>query len=140
MAKTKRPEHYPGSGDVELVLGPHTLLLRPTLNAGLGISRQAGGIRGAIDKVVNMDLDTIVSVIRLGIGPEEAKRLKNLDRLVYENGLMDAQGELLGRCVEFLSNLARGGRPAPPEGEEASEGSGEEDDLEDPPKPHAVKM
>jgi hypothetical protein len=122
MAKPKA-HHHPGSGDVELVLGDTRLVLRPTLNAGLAISRQAGGIRGAIDKVVAMDLDAIVSVIRLGIGPEEAKRIKNLDRLVYENGLTDAQGEVLGKCMEYLSNLARGGRPADVEDDEPGDPS-----------------
>lgn len=122
MASKIKAAQYPGSGDVELFLGDTRLLLRPTLQAGLAISRQAGGIRGAIDKVVAMDLDTIVAVIRLGVGPEEARRIRDLDRLVYENGLMDVQGEVLGKCLEFLSNLARGGRSAESvQGEEGEE-------------------
>jgi hypothetical protein len=128
MATKPKAHHYPGSGNVELILGGEKLVLRPTLNAGMAISRQAGGIRGAIDKVMAMDLDAIVGVVRLGIGPEEAKRVKNLDRLIYENGLMDAQGEVLGKCMEYLSNLARGGRPA-----DAMEVT--EDDIVDPPNP-----
>ena len=102
----------PGSGDITVTLGDQELVLRPSLDAALTLSRQAGGIRLAINKVLDMDLDTIVAVIRLGVGREEAKRLKNLDRLIYENGLLDAQGELVTRCIEYLSNLARGGRPA----------------------------
>lgn len=101
----------PGAGDVELVLGNETLILKPTLQAGLTISRMSGGIRSAIDKVMALDLDTIVAIIRAGIGPKEAKRLTHLDELVYENGLMDSQGRLLGKLVDFLSNVARGGRP-----------------------------
>lgn len=110
-------------------MGGETLVLRPTLQAGLSISRQAGGVRGAIDKVIAMDFDTIVAVIRHGIGPEEAKRVKNLDRLIYENGLMDSQGEVLGKCSEFLFNLARGGKPqseTDDDGEEGDEGEKKE--------------
>lgn len=119
----------PGSGDVNLELGDHTLVLKPTLSAGLAISRQAGGIRGAIDKVMAMDLDTIVSVIRLGLGPKEAKRYPNLDELVYQSGLLGSQGEVLARLVEFLSNIARGGRPAEEEGSNKEDG-----DTPDPQK------
>ncbi len=122
MASKPKTSHHPGSGNVELVLGDETLIMRPSLSAGLAISRQSGGIRGAIDKVMLMDLDAIVSVVRLGIGPDETKRVKNLDRLLYENGLMDSQGEVLGKCLEYLTNLARGGRPA-----EAVEGAADED-------------
>jgi len=119
----------PGSGDVTLELGNHTLVLKPTLQAGLAISRGAGGIRGAIDKVMAMDLDTIVTVIRLGVGQKEAKRYPNLDELVYQNGFLDSQGELLAKLIEYLSNIARGGRPA----EEASSDE-EGGDTSDPPK------
>lgn len=112
----KGNSHHPGSGDVELILqtenGEVTLTLKPSLNAALAISRQAGGIRGAIDKAISMDIDTIISVVRLGVGQEEAKRLRNLDRMLYENGLMDTQGAVLSKCIEYLSNLARGGKPA----------------------------
>ena len=102
----------PGAGDVILVLGDEEITLKPTLAAGLAISRQAGGIRGAIDKVMALDLDTIVSIIRVGVGPKEMKRLNGLEEKVYANGLMDSQGELLAKLVEFLGNIARGGRPA----------------------------
>lgn len=120
----------PGAGDVTLVLGDHTLILKPTLAAGLAISRSAGGIRGAIDKVMVMDLDVIMTVIRLGIGPKEAKRIPNLDEIVYASGLTDSSGETLGKVIEFLTNLARGGRPA----DDESDSDKEEREEVDPPK------
>jgi hypothetical protein len=124
MAKSSKPGITPGAGNVTITLGEGedalTLTLRPTLQAGLDISRQHGGVRGAIEKITNMDFDAVVAVIRAGIGREEAKKLKNLEQLVYENGLTDAQGELLARVAEFLFNIARGGRPAPVEGEDNS--------------------
>ena len=119
----------PGAGDVVLSLGTEIITLRPTLQAGLAISRQAGGIRGAIDKIMALDLDTILAVIRLGIGPKEAKRLSGLEELVFANGLMDSQGELLAKLVEYLTNIARGGRPAEPDEEEGG------DEANPPPPP-----
>lgn len=111
----------PGAGDVKITLGGEDLVLKATLNAGLTISRLAGGIRGAMEKVIAMDLDTITTVVTVGLGQEEAKRLKNIDRLVFENGLTDAQGGLPGKCIEFLANLARGGRPADSDDAEGGE-------------------
>ena len=115
----------PGAGDVTLSLGDEQITLKPTLQAGLSISRQAGGIRGAIDKVMAMDLDTIVAIIRAGVGPKELKRLNGLEEKIFAHGLMDSQGELLAKIVEYLTNVARGGRPA-----DAEEG----EDEENPPK------
>ncbi len=112
----------PGAGDVEIVLGPENLVLKPTLAAGLAISRQAAGIRGAIDKVMALDLDMILTVIRVGIGPKEAKRYPNLDEMVFASGITSGQGMMLTRLVEYLTNLSRGGRPADDtEGEEDRE-------------------
>ena len=125
------PKHYPGSGDVKLIIGDAELTLRPTLDAALALSRESGGIRQAITKVANMDIDAIVSIIKLGVGREEAKRLKNLERMVYENGLLDAQGEICARCIEYLSNLARGGRS------EADVSGADGDESEDRPTTQA---
>lgn len=119
-------KYSPESGEVGITLEGAEYTLRPTLDAALTLSRQAGGIRAAITRVLDLDLDTIISVIRLGIGRAEAKKLKNLDRIIWENGLLDSQGELVLRCVEYLSNLARGGRP------EGSSGGGDGDDSSDP--------
>jgi hypothetical protein len=115
---TDRKVYPPGAGDVTLQIGSNTLVLRPTLPAGLAISRTAGGIRGAIDKVVALDFDTILSVIRVGIGVKEAKNYPKLDEMIYENGLLDSEGAITAKLVEYLTNLARGGRPADAEDDE----------------------
>lgn len=125
MASTPKPHYIPSSGDVEIVLGKHEFTLKCSLQAGLAISRLSGGIRGAIDKITQMDIDTIATVIRHGIGPEEAKRYKNLELLVYENGLMDSQGGVLGKVIEYLSNLARGGRSVEDADRETAQGQSE---------------
>lgn len=128
-------KHYPGSGDVKITISDETFTMRPTLDAALTLSRQSGGIRQAITKVLDLDLDTIVGVVRLGIGRDEAKRLKNLDKMIWENGLLDAQGELVSRCVEYLSNLARGGRSADDVLTADDDGAGGEGDRPTPKTP-----
>lgn len=126
---SSKTTYQPGAGDVVLQLGKDELTLRPSLDAALTLSRQAGGIRTAITRVLDLDLDVIVSVIRLGIGREEARRFKDLDRAIWENGVLDTRGEVVSKCVEYLSNLARGGRPAADEGRD-----GDDDNKADPPK------
>ena len=124
----------PGAGDVPIELADEALVLKPTMQAGLSISRMGGGIRGAIDKVMALDLDMICTVIRTGIGPKEAKRIGNrLEELVYQNGLMDSQGELLSKLVEYLTNIARGGRPADTDSEAKDEEGGDDS------RPHLVQ-
>lgn len=98
-------------------------VLRPTLNAALSISRQAGGIRGAIDAVLKMDLDVIVRTIQLGLGVQTARLLKDLPERVWQAGLTDDQGQLAAKCVEYLHVLANGGKPI----------ERKEEDTENPP-------
>jgi hypothetical protein len=121
----ERKVYPPGAGDVTLELGGNTMVLRATLNAGLTVSRTAGGIRGAIDKVMQMDFDVIATVIRAGLGQKEAKKY-NVEQMLYENGLMDSQGAVLSKVVEYLTNLARGGRPADDETEKEEDTEGRE--------------
>jgi hypothetical protein len=126
----ERKVYPPGAGDVTLNLGDQELVLKCNLQAGMSISRIAGGIRGAINKCMDMDLDTIVAVVRFGIGPKEAKHFPKIDEMIFVNGLMDSQGEVLSKVIEYLSNLARGGRPAP-----AAEEDEEDKEQADPPSP-----
>ena len=118
-----------GSGNVTITLEGREFVLRPSLNACLVISRQAGGIRGAIDKVLAMDLDMIVRVIQLGLGPQAARRFKDLPEVVFRSGLTDTSSGLMAHCIEYLGVLANGGRPLVRGDEEAP------DDSANPPFP-----
>lgn len=116
-------EHVPGDGDVKITLRGEEYTLRCTLAAALAISRLSGGIRGAITRVNDLDLDTITGVVRAGVGPETARQLRNLEEVIWRDGILAKRGELVVGCVDFLLNLAHGGKvPA----------SGEEGDPEDP--------
>jgi hypothetical protein len=110
MSESNRNVPSLGAGDVEVVLGGRTYVLRPSLDACRTLSRLSGGIRGAIDKCASLDFDTVVRVIQAGIGNNEARKLKNIEELIFEKGLMD-DGDIVPRCIDYLSNIANGGRP-----------------------------
>lgn len=106
-----------GSGDISITLDGEEYVLRPTANAALVISRQSGGLRGAIDSVLRLDMDVIVRVIQAGLGQQVSNKMKDLDVKVFKSGLTDQQGGLVSKCVEFLHILANGGRPLDTEGD-----------------------
>lgn len=108
MAKAKL-----GAGGVEITLDGEAAVLRPTLRAAQQLSRQTDGLMGAIERVTRFDLDTIISVVALGLD----RTPKDVQDAVWRTGCSD----LAPHCIRFLGVLANGGRPA-----DGSEG-GEED-------------
>ncbi len=104
-----------GAGNVEIELDGEKMVLRPTLKAAQAISRQAGGIMGAISAIGKFDIDVMSNVVALGLGLE-GKDARAIPEKVYATGMM----ELSGPVTQFLSNLSNGGRPL-------SGGEGDED-------------
>ena len=108
-----------GAGDVEIRLNGETYRLVPSVGAIKSISRASGGIRGATEAVLRMDIDRIVSVVDAGLGQRVVKELcgngqdktDKLTQLVYESGLTDNSGAIVAKCVTYLTNLVNGGRP-----------------------------
>lgn len=107
MAKTKL-----GAGNVEIELDGESVVLRPTLKAAQTISRQAGGIMGAVQSISRFDVDVLTTVIALGLGRD----VKDTAEPVWRTGV----STLAPKAIQFLTVLANGGRP--PE-----EGGGEEE-------------
>lgn len=105
-----------GAGNVEIELDGDTVVLRPSLRAAQAISRANGGVMEAVAKVQRFDLDTITSVIALGMGSTGTNRreLEDLAEKVYDTGVMD----LAAPVIKFLSIIANGGRPADENGGE----------------------
>jgi len=91
-----------GAGNVEIELAGETVTLKPTLNACQTISRQAGGVIGAIQALGRLDFDILVSVIALGLG----KKPKDIEEAVFDAGM----AELNPKAIEFLTILSTGGR------------------------------
>jgi hypothetical protein len=105
-----------GAGNVVITLGieeyEKEYELVPTLAAAQGVSRIGGGIRGAMDAIVKLDLDIITRVVQLGLGPTVTKTVgPRLPDLIWQAGLTDSGGELAAKCIEYLTMLSNGGRP-----------------------------
>lgn len=116
-----------GAGNIAVQLNGEEYNLVPTLEAAQSISRGSGGLRVAINSVMNMDIDTIVRVVQLGLGPAVVKELggaSKLPQLVWESGFTDTSGELAVKCIEYLTVLSNAGRPVGPK----------KDDGGDPPR------
>lgn len=100
-----------GSGDVEIELYNittdeiETKVLKPTFQAAQTLSRKHNGGIGLVQRLSNLDLDAITSVIELGLNltPHGAKRL---DERVYKTGTM----KISGPCIRFVHILQNGGK------------------------------
>lgn len=104
----------PGAGNVTVRFGDQEYKLVPTFHAASNISRLSGGIRGAINSVIQLDFDVIARVVQFGLGPQVVKELggaNKLGELIYAEGITDGSGEFTGKCVEFLTILTNGGKP-----------------------------
>ena len=99
-----------GAGNVAITLDGEEAVLRPSLKAAQTLSRQADGLMGAIERVTRFDLDTLISVIALGVD----KPAKEVAEAVWRTGV----SELAPHAIKFLGILANGGRPADSSGGE----------------------
>lgn len=103
-----------GAGDVEIELDGEKVTLRPTLKAAQIISRQAGGIIGAIQALRSLDIDALTGIVAAGLG----KSVKDVEDAVWRRGVAD----LTPMATRYVTNLANGGRPADDSGgEEAAD-------------------
>ena len=112
-----------GAGNIEITLAEKDYVLVPTLAAAQGISRQAGGLRKAIDSIMLMDIDVITRIIQLGLGPKTVKELGGAEKLpaiIWQEGMTDSSGQLALKCIEYINVLSNGGRPPTkePDGED----------------------
>lgn len=104
-----------GAGNVSIELDGRTVILKPTLRAAQTISRQKGGIVGAIEMVSRLDFDTIVQVVSLGSSASD-RDAKDLPDRVFEAGITTLSGPI----IRYLSMLANGGRPQTTGGSEGA--------------------
>jgi len=100
-----------GAGDVSLVLDGETVYLKPSYFAARTISQQTGGIQGAIERVLRVDMDAIVTVVTLGLGYGQQKPApKDLAEKIWRAGLTDDTGRVVERAILYLRVLMGGGR------------------------------
>lgn len=102
--KIKDIDNVPGEGDVPITIDGEELVLRPTLQAALGISRLHNDIQLTGRQIMNMDLDTIISVVAFGLG---VKVTQKLQEQVWRTGQFDIRLPLM----QFMNVINNGGRP-----------------------------
>ncbi|QIG67372.1 hypothetical protein EVB39_043 [Rhizobium phage RHph_TM3_3_9] len=111
-----------GLGEVEIKLMNaagelQPVTLKPSLRATKLLSRNEGGLMATAQQIMNLNLDTFVRVIDLGVGFTE-KGKEGLDQRVYDTGL----AELSAPLVRFVHILINGGKPPKDSGEVDDEG------------------
>lgn len=114
-----------GLGDVPITIDGEEMVLRPSWQAAQSISRMSGGIMGAIEKVVKLDMETIIAIVQMGLGFGMGKRPPtDLAERIWRTGLTDEGGFVVERCVLYLRTLANGGRPPSADDEQAGDQAG----------------
>lgn len=100
----------------------HERVLKPSLHAIRSLSRSHGGLQPVIEKVLKLDFDVMVDVVALGmqIPMTNPKSRMELEQSVYRSGVTDPNGGLALALVQYLNNLAHGGKPPPADGAEGA--------------------
>ena len=96
----------PGAGDVVVMFEGKEVKLKPTLRALQGVSRRSGGVSGAINKLSEVDFDTVCYVLALGMDLTE-KGAEGFEDRVFNEGVY----KLVAPLVKYVTILANGGRP-----------------------------
>ena len=99
-----------GGGVVSFTLDGKPQQLVPSLEACIEISNIAGGINGAIQRVTQLNFETICYIIGAGLEVNGRKlnpgqRDKMLPEAVYKTGLI----ALMQPCITFCHVVANGG-------------------------------
>jgi len=97
-----------GAGDVDIVLDGETVTLKPSLKAAQAISRQAGGIMGALKGLSELDFDIVTGIIAVGLG----RQADDVAGAVWRTGIAN----LVPGASEFVTVVANGGRRRPKDG------------------------
>ncbi len=99
-------------GEVEIKLNGRDVVLRPTLETLLVVNA-FGGILPAYDRLQKMDFNAYVAIIAAGLDKKPA----DIQWDVFKSDWTDFVEPL----CELISNLTRGGRPKPKDGDVSGE-------------------
>jgi hypothetical protein len=97
------------TGEVNLDLAGMSVTLVPSIDAVLNISRRYGGLRNAVLRLLDFDVEALLFVIEAGAGMTgaSAKEKKKLHEAVFKTGIQD----LNLPAIDFVNTLSNGGRP-----------------------------
>lgn len=118
------------SGRIPITLAGKDHYLEPSLEACLEISQTAGGIQGAVQRLHQLNFETICAVIGAGIringqALNGRQREELLPKSIYEAGLIG----IAAIAIDFCHVVANGGRlPSDDEGEDDDDQDGEDGD------------
>lgn len=83
-------------------LGDTQYELVPSLAAAVEISKSLGGIRPALDRIQNVDVDAIVTAFQIGVRCENQKQRDKAFADLEEHGFMEVVeplAEFLAQCL-----------------------------------------
>lgn len=105
------PEY--GAGDVAIELDGKSLVMRPTMEACLRLSRTGtAGPRVLAEQCLALNLDTITAVIAAGLGKPDSE----VQTAVFRTGTIN----LFAKCIQFIHIVSNGGRPVSEEEAQAA--------------------
>jgi hypothetical protein len=99
----------PGAGDVSITLGGKQMVMRPSLEACMTITKLAGNsLSVAMARIIErMDFEFIVDVVAVGIGETSPHLKKQVAEAVYQQGVISIAAE----CILFVRTIMNGGKP-----------------------------
>jgi hypothetical protein len=99
---------------ITIDLGDKRFELKPTYKAAQTISKNYGGLMGALQRLGRLELEVVHDVVCAGLGPEvvsTAKQRDEIGEMIYAAGLTDDTAGIAEKCVRYVMLLMRGGRP-----------------------------
>lgn len=114
-----------GDGNVSFKLDDgEEMVMKPSWSAAQLISQRYGGISGAVEKVIRLDIDSTIQIVLLGLGYTGTRKPpSDLAERIWRSGVTDRTGAIAEACIRYLHVLANGGRPPPEDDETPPEGS-----------------
>jgi hypothetical protein len=99
-------------GEVILSLSGEEVALVPSIGAALSLSKQYGGLRNCMMRILDFDIETILNVVYAGANVTSAKKREEISQALFEAG-MDV---ITLKVIDYVNMLANGGK-LPVEGE-----------------------
>lgn len=98
----------PGAGDVPIRLGGKDLVMQPTLEACMAVSKLAGNsLTVAMARIIErMDFEFIVDVVAIGIGESSPHLKKKIAEAVFEQGVISIAADV----ILFVRAIMNGGK------------------------------
>ena len=100
---------------ITIDLGEKRFELKPTRLAMQTLSKNHGGLIGALERIGRLDTEVILDVVCVGLGKEIVSTPRQRDDIadwLFAAGVTDDTSGIAEKCVRYVMLLMRGGRPA----------------------------